>query len=103
MTILDECRSHVQVSDITMGDMMKIGMVAAMVIGMVVLNGCGIAWNYVPHEELNGKILVDPSNGKKYKLEWLEGQGDAWRFLEEYKDPQDTSKSEWFYVAPRIK
>lgn len=75
---------------------MRIGMIAGMVIGMIILNGCG----YVP-TELNGKILVDPSNGKRYKLEWQAGWGHAWQFLEEMKDPNDSTKSEWFYIAKR--
>ena len=83
---------------------MRIGMIAVMVIGVIVFNGCAkIDFDYIPHKELNGKILVDPSNGKRYKLEWQEGFGPTWKFLEEYKDPTDTSKSEWFYFAERKK
>ena len=77
---------------------MRIAMIAGMVIGMIVLNGC----SYVP-TELDGKILVDTSNGKRYKLEWQEGRGHTWKFLEEAKDPSDSTKSEWFYVAERKK
>ena len=93
----------VQVMHLYMEDLMRIAMIAGMVIGMIVLNGCGFAFNYVPSKELNGKILVDPSNGKRYKLEWMEGHGNSWRFLEEAKDPSDSTKSEWFYVAQRKK
>lgn len=83
---------------------MRIGMIAAMVIGMIVLNGCGGDFDYVPYRELNGKILMDPSNGKRYKLEWQEGWGARWRFLEEIKDPSgDSTKSEWAYFAERKK
>lgn len=55
----------VQVTNIYMEDLMRIAMIAGMVIGMVALNGCA----YIS-TELDGKILVDTSNGKRYKLEW---------------------------------
>lgn len=75
---------------------MKIMMIAA----MIVLYGCGIAFNYVPYRELNGKVLVDTTNGKRYKLEWQDGEGNSWRFLEERKSSNDGS-SEWAYMSAR--
>jgi hypothetical protein len=99
MTILDECYYEHERWRI----LMRIGMIAMMVVGMIVLNGCGgMDLDHVP-TELNGKILVDPSHGKRYKLEWQEGWGHTWKFLEEAKDPSDSSKSEWFYIPERKK
>ena len=69
-----------------------------MIVAMVVLNGCfGRGdFSYIPARELNGKVLVDTTNGKRYKLEWQDGEGNSWRFLEERKSSNDGS-SEWAY------
>ena len=53
---------------------------------------------YIPYEKLDGKILTD-ENGKKIKLQWQEGKGESWRFLEEITiiSDKDTIK-EWRYI-----
>jgi hypothetical protein len=57
---------------------------------------------YIPNgtDELNGHILTD-SDGKRYKLEWVEGNGESWRFLEEVKSKTDSSRTQWIYVSKR--
>ena len=53
---------------------------------------------YILREKLDGKILFD-ENGKKIKLQWQEGKGESWRFLEEITiiSDKDTIK-EWRYI-----
>lgn len=64
-------------------------------IGCLFLMSCN---QYIPREKLDGKILFD-ENGKKIKLEWQDGRGEAWRFLEEVYiiNGKDTI-TEWRYI-----
>jgi lysyl-tRNA synthetase class I len=70
----------------------------ALLIGAVL---CCFSCTYIPHNELDGKILTD-ENGKKYKLEWQSGWGESWRFLEQVKDAsgKDTT-TRWQYVSKK--
>lgn len=68
----------------------------ALLMGVVIC--CFSCGEYIPHKELNGHVLTD-SDGKKYKLEWLEGRGESWRFLEEVKSTSDSTKKRWVYVS----
>lgn len=72
---------------------------SALLIGAVMC--CFSSCTYIPHNELDGKILTD-ENGKKYKLEWQSGYGESWRFLEQVKDT--TGKDtviRWKYVSKK--
>ena len=72
---------------------------SALLIGAVMC--CFSSCTYIPHNELDGKILTD-ENGKKYKLEWQSGYGESWRFLEQVKDTtgKDTA-TRWKYVSKK--
>ena len=72
---------------------------SALLIGAVMC--CFSSCTYIPHNELDGKILTD-ENGKKYKLEWQSGYGESWRFLEQVKDAtgKDTA-TRWKYVSKK--
>ena len=72
---------------------------SALLIGAVIC--CFSSCTYIPHNELDGKILTD-ENGKKYKLEWQSGYGESWRFLEQVKDStgKDTA-TRWKYVSKK--
>jgi len=60
----------------------------------LVLFGCG--QQYIPNEELDGKVLCDSSRNC-YKLEWLDGEGEAWRFKIAAKLGSD-SEVTWIYI-----
>ena len=65
----------------------KAGVVFATIFIALALMSC----EYIPHRELDGKVLVDPETGKRYRLEWVSGQGEKWRFLEE-------TNGQWDYI-----
>jgi hypothetical protein len=75
-------------------NLLNIASICIIITFFVSRSGC----QHVPYKELDGKILKD-DNGHQYKLEWVKGWGETWRFLEKKTNINATdTTTKWVYV-----